>query len=87
MFTLLFWKALAERSLKTFAQAAAALLIGDGVGLLTVDWVSVGSVAGLAAVISALTSIGTAAATDGSPSMVHAEVLTVPDGTGENRAG
>lgn len=70
-----FWKATAERATKTLAQAAAALLVGDGVGLLDVDWVDVGSIAGLAAVVSILTSVGSAAATDGSPSLTHAETL------------
>ena len=76
MFTLAFWKATFERGVKTLAQSAAALLVGDGLGLLTVDWVTVGSVAGLAAVISVLTSIGTGAITDGSPSASTAETLT-----------
>lgn len=83
MFTLAFWKAAAERGIKTLAQSAAALLVGDGLGLLTVDWVSVGSVAGLAAVISVLMSVGTGAITDGSPSASTAETLTpstIPDG-------
>lgn len=80
MWTRNFWKATAERGVKTLAQSAAALLIGDGLGLLTVDWVSVGSVAGLAAVVSVLTSVGVGAATDGTPSVVHAETLTPDDG-------
>lgn len=75
MWSKTFWKATAERSIKTFAQSAAALLIGDGVGLLDVDWVAVGSVSGLAAVVSILTSVGSAAATDGSPSLTDAEQL------------
>ncbi|MBP3044900.1 holin [Arthrobacter jiangjiafuii] len=85
MFTLAFWKATFERGIKTLAQSAAALLVGDGLGLLTVDWVTVGSVAGLAAVISVLTSIGTGAITDGSPSASTAETLSIPDGTGKRR--
>ena len=76
MFTFTFWKATAERGIKTTAQSAAALLVGDGLGLLTVDWVSVGSVAGLAGVVSVLTSVGIGAATDGTPSAVSAETLT-----------
>jgi len=80
MWTRNFWKATAERGVKTLAQSAAALLIGDGLGLLTVDWVSVGSVAGLAAVVSVLTSVGVGAVTDGTPSVVHAETLTADDG-------
>lgn len=83
MWTRNFWKATAERGIKTLAQAAAALLVGDGLGLLSVDWVSVGSVAGLAALISILTSVGTGAIGDGSPSAVAAETLQpAPDADG-----
>lgn len=53
-----FWAQTVERSVKTFAQAAIALLTGEGLGLLTVDWQNVASVAALAAVVSLLTSIG-----------------------------
>lgn len=60
MFVKTFWKQVAERAIKTFAQGAGALLVGDGLGLLTVDWASVASVAGLAAVASVLTSIASA---------------------------
>lgn len=60
IFTRRFAKEVAERSLKTVAQAAAALLGGAGMGLLDVDWVSVLSVSGLAGVVSILTSIASA---------------------------
>lgn len=83
MFTLLFWKAAFERGVKTFAQALAALLVGEGVGLLTIDWSGVLSVSGLAALVSVLTSIATGAVTNGSPSATDAEVLP---GTGRHRA-
>ncbi len=87
-----FWKATAERGIKTLAQSAAALLVGDGLGVLTVDWVTVGSVASLAALISVLTSVGTGAITDGTPSAVASETLVegdaspFPDGTDKHRA-
>ena len=41
----------------------------NAVGLLHADWVSVASVAGMAGVVSLLTSVGSAEATDGSPSL------------------
>lgn len=47
-----------ERAVKTFAQAAVALLTAGATGLLGVDWLQVLSVAGLAALISLLTSVG-----------------------------
>jgi hypothetical protein len=49
---------LAERAVKTFAQALVAVLTVQGVsGVLDVDWPRALSVAGLAAVVSALTSL------------------------------
>ena len=58
-----------ERAVKTIAQTAAAMLVAANVGLLHADWVSVASVAGMAGVVSLLTSVGSAEATDGSPSL------------------
>ena len=76
MWTLTFWKAVFERAFKTFCQGAVALLIGDGIGITDVNWLSVASIAGLAAIVSVLTSIATAGATDGSPSLTSAEKLS-----------
>lgn len=59
MFTKSFWKQALERCIKTAAQAAAALLTADGTGVLDVNWGTVASVAGLAALASLLTSIVT----------------------------
>lgn len=74
MFTKSFWKQTAERSVKTFAQAAVALLTGDGLGLLNVDWGATASVAGLAALVSLLTSVATSAVGEpNSPSAVGIE--------------
>ena len=52
-----FWIAAAERAVKTFAQTAVAILTAGTTGLLDVDWGQMASVAGLAAVVSVLTSI------------------------------
>jgi hypothetical protein len=74
-----FWLATAERAVKTFAQTAASLLLLDEVpGLLNVDWAGVGSVAGLAALMSVLLSVGGNAATGDGPSAVGAEVVSPP---------
>jgi len=73
MWTARFWLSLLERALKTFAQSLIAIwpLGENAFGLLNVDWQSSLSVAGLAAVISALTSIASAGiGPDGSPSLV-----------------
>lgn len=75
MWTRAFWAAAAERSVKTLAQTAAALLVGAGTGLLDADWLAVASVSGMAAVVSLLTSVGSGALTDGGPSLTDAETL------------
>ncbi len=46
-----------ERSAKTIAQAALAVISSGAVGLFDVDWVHVVSVASLAGVMSLLTSV------------------------------
>lgn len=70
IFTRKFLTETIERAVKTFAQSAAALLVGNGVGLLDVDWLGVGSVSGLAALVSVLTSVGSGYVGDDSPSLV-----------------
>ena len=57
MFTLVFWQATAERAVKSFAQALAAMLGTGGVGLLDVAWWTSLSVAGMTALLSVLTSL------------------------------
>ncbi|MEV0608144.1 holin [Polymorphospora rubra] len=74
MFTKSFWSQTLERALKTFAQAAVALLSGDGLGLVNVDWGTTASVAGLAALISILSSVASAGVgRSDSPSLVAVE--------------
>jgi hypothetical protein len=51
-----FWRAAAERALKTLAQSAVAL-IGASALMSDVDWALVASGAALAAVLSLLTSV------------------------------
>lgn len=75
IFTAAFAKAAAERAVKTTAQVAASTIVAAGVGLLDADWIGIASVAGMAGVVSLLTSIGTGLATDGSPSLTGSEVL------------
>jgi hypothetical protein len=57
MWTANFWKQAAERAVKTFAQGSLALLTGDGLGVLDVNWGDVASVGALAAIASVLMSI------------------------------
>lgn len=78
IFTGPFWKATIERAIKTLAQTAAATA-GVGVGLLDIGWVDVASLSGAAALLSVLTSVASAAATDGSPSLADEVIAPDPD--------
>jgi hypothetical protein len=64
-----FWRAAAERAVKTFAQSLAALLVADGTDVLSTDWGARLSVAAMAAVVSVLTSVGSAQVGDDGPSL------------------
>ena len=64
-----FWTDACERAVKTVAQTSVALLVGNSSGLLAVDWVQVASVAGLAGLVSILTSVGSGYVGDDSPSL------------------
>lgn len=80
MFTLPFWKAAAERAIKTFAQTLVVVLGADAVDILAVDWPQALSLAAGAALVSVLTSIGSDWATQSSgPSLTNAEVLPDPE--------
>lgn len=52
-----FWTDAFDRAVSTFAQAAIGALTAGVTGLIEVDWAGVGSVAGLAALVSVLTSV------------------------------
>lgn len=69
IFTKAFGLATAERATKTLCQTWAALLLADGTGLLDTDWTASLSVAGMAAVISVLTSVGSGAVGEQGPSL------------------
>ena len=60
MWTLGFWKETVERAIKTAAQAGVAFFIVGETGIATVDWVTVGGVAAVAALASVLTSLASA---------------------------
>jgi hypothetical protein len=53
-----------ERAVRTAAQAALGIVGAGQLGVLDVDWPAVGSVAGLAAVVSLLTSVAAGRAGD-----------------------
>lgn len=77
MFTLAFWKAAAERAVKTGAQSVLTVyFVGDvALNAFQADW---GNMAGIGlggAVFSVLTSLASAAR-DGNPSATNAETVT-----------
>ena len=78
MWTLIFWKAVAERALKTAGQSAILAIGADSLhaNALTFDWATMGGFALGGAVLSVLSSIASAATTDGSPSLNGAEIVT-----------
>ena len=75
MWTKAFWAACAERAVKTFAQSAVAFLAGAATGLFNADWVSAVSVAGMATVLSFLTSLASDGLTGNGPSLTNSEVV------------
>lgn len=86
IFTAAFWKGAAERAIKTFAQALAALIAANGIGIVDVDWLNVLSIAALSAVASILTSIGNPGFVAGPPDAIvsHGEhSANKPYGDGE----
>lgn len=71
LFTGDFWKAAAERAIRTMAQVLLSLWISDGVfNALSVDWLNALGVALGAALISVLMSL-VPAGPEGSPSWVE----------------
>ncbi len=57
IFTKAFWAYSGERAIKTVAQAAIAAIGTGALGIIGLDWVTIGSVSLLAGVISVLTSV------------------------------
>lgn len=78
MFTLAFLKATLERAVRTAAQAAVGLVAGDGLGVLDVDWGVVGSVSGLAAIVSVLMSVAAGAVSPSTGPSFGTEVPSDP---------
>ncbi len=72
-----FAKATAERALKSFCQALAALLVADGTDLLNTAWADRLSVAAMTALLSVLTSVASAPIGGTGPSLAN-EVISPP---------
>ncbi|WP_237773282.1 holin [Streptomyces luteocolor] len=76
MNTAAFWRATAERMIRTFAQAVLGIAGADGLGLLDVDWGEALSAGGLAAVLALLTAVVSSGGTEG-PGIT--ETVATPD--------
>lgn len=74
MFTKAFAIAAAERAIKTFAQTALGFFVIGTTGLIGLDYVSLLSVSGAAAVASVLTSLVSGMNGSG-PSLTHVETI------------
>ena len=77
MLTRAFWIATAERALRTFCQALVALLSANATGLLDAQWQGSLSAAGLAALLSVLTSVASSGVGGVGPSLAN-EVTSPP---------
>lgn len=74
-----FFKDLAERAIKTFAQSMVAVLTAGATGILDVDWINTLSVALLATAISVFTSLGSLTIGDDTASLVKTNMEVQPD--------
>jgi hypothetical protein len=75
MFTAQFWKASAERAVKTLAQTLIAILAVGQTTVLSVDWQQAAAVAATATLLSLLTSIASGSVGNYGPSLVSEAVL------------
>ena len=93
LLTARFWVAAIERAIKTWAQSVAALLVGDGTNVITVDWMQILAVSGTAAVVSLLTSVASAGIGPHGPSLADESIIeplritTGPDAHTASNAG
>ena len=79
MFSRRFWKLTAERAVKVFAESLVAVLVAAGTGLLSTDWTTALSTAGMAALLAVLTSVASSGiGPKGSPSVLQPESPTAP---------
>ncbi len=71
MWTRFFWLDLVERALKTAAQVFVTVIAAAGAGLMDSDWRAAFSAAGMAAILSVVTSIASGIVKpDGTASLV-----------------
>lgn len=72
----------AERAAKTFAQTLATLLTAAGVGLIDAPWWASLSAAGMAGVLSVLTSVASAGVTNQPTGSAVSVAVTPPTNEG-----
>ena len=71
IWTVGFWKGVAERAVKTAAQTAVAFFVVGETGVADVDWATIGGISLVAAIVSVLTSLASAPfGPEGTPSLV-----------------
>lgn len=88
MFTKAFMRALGERAVKTFCQTMGALMLAAQLGLSTqiiadFDWALLLSMlwtAGVATLLSVMTTIGSGLVTGGNASLVRGSEVTTDNG-------
>jgi hypothetical protein len=71
-----FWRAVAERAIRTFAQSLLAVLSVGGLDLMSVPWQGALSSAGFATLLSVLTSVAANKFGNAGPSLAD-EVVSV----------
>jgi hypothetical protein len=78
VWTVEFWKAVAERAVWTFAQALLGILTIGATGLLSTPWLPTLSAAGVAALVAVLKAITANYVTGNGPSLGSSEHVTIP---------
>lgn len=79
LFDVLYWKAVAERAIKTAAQSAVALFAA-GATIIDIDWTQGGAIVATAAALSVLTSIAsTSLGRFDGPSLTSEAIVEVDD--------
>lgn len=80
MWTLAFWKAVAERSISTFLQTLIATITVFGVnaGLEDINWAAVWSVSAVALIVSVAKNVLVGLSKDGDVSLTNVEKVVTP---------
>ncbi|WP_448317450.1 holin [Streptomyces sp. CO7] len=81
-----FWKATAERAVRTFAQGTLGAISADGIGILDVDWGEAFGIGGLAAVLAVLTAIAASGSGTEGPGITETVVTAASTAARADRA-